>query len=76
MPTYTLTSTSCYAFARAIGDTIRLRFNGVEGVQNPHFFTQRSRFMRFIPTSYRRAELVARTVANLNVDPVQILAGN
>ncbi|KAF8550203.1 hypothetical protein OG21DRAFT_446929 [Imleria badia] len=65
-PKYYLLKTSCYTFACAIKESLHLRFNGITGVQQPHFLTRQSYWMHCIPAGITRAQLLARQVARID----------
>jgi hypothetical protein len=67
MPHYGLFKTSCYAFARAVGRSINLIFNGnnVTGVEHLPYMIRESFSLHCIPAGIARAESVAAEVAQI-----------
>jgi hypothetical protein len=66
MPQYCLFKTSCYTFARAVGDSTDRIFNGnVTGAQQLPFLMRQSFFLRCLPVGIPRAELIAAKVAGV-----------
>ena len=63
IPHYWLLKSSCYAFARALLETIHLTYDGTAELGGQCFLTRRSYFLGTIPAGATRAQSLARALS-------------
>ena len=63
MPTYHLIKSSCYAFARAVIESVHFAYNGTAMQNGDSLLTRRSYFLGLIPAGATRAQAIAQHLA-------------
>ena len=63
MPTYHLIESSCYAFARAVIESVHFAYNGTAMQNGDSLLTRRSYFLGLIPAGATRAQAIAQHLA-------------
>ena len=75
IPMYCLIKSSCYAFARAVIESIHLAYNGAAMENGARFLTRRSYFLGLIPAGATRAQTEAELIAFMHTQARQLSGG-
>lgn len=72
LPHYQLLRSSCYAFARALLETVHLTYDGTAVHGGQCFLTRRSYFLGTIPAGATRAQSLARILSIAHLDSMEV----